>query len=164
MILPDNCKELFLEGLADAYIYPVQGSSIPVPSCVAQILTLANCAFPSPAIHVVTEGNGQGDCIAENITLKITPKISPSGTIYTFDLSALLVDGGDNAKEMYKTMQGNDYYIVVRNANNDNLLCYTLPNTFTMQLSLTANNASQQRTLSFSLKAMSELIPITIRK
>lgn len=45
MVLPDNCKEFFLAGITDVYIYPTKSSSIPVPFSVAQILNINNCVF-----------------------------------------------------------------------------------------------------------------------
>lgn len=163
MNIPDNCKEIFLEGITDAFLYPVQGSTIPLPFCVAQITQINNCAFPTAALHISTEGTATGDCIADNITAKVTPNLAPNGTVYTLDVSANIENGSENVREAYKSMAGSDHYIVLKRVDGTLLLGYTLPNTFSMKAPQTLNATSEQRQIAVSAKAMSEFIPITLK-
>ena len=56
MNLPDNCREIFLDGVTDIYLHPVKGSELPVPFFVAHILVIADYKFGDPVLHVATSG------------------------------------------------------------------------------------------------------------
>lgn len=162
MNLPQECRETFLDGVIDAYFYPMEGTSLPVPFNVGQILQINDCSFAAPVLHVAT--TGEDYVIADSITAKVTPEIAGNGTVYTFDISANITEGGENVREAYKNMRGNDYYVVLRKQDGSYYLCYTLPNTFVMRNTVTVSMSEEQRTMSVGLKAMSEFIPITIKQ
>lgn len=162
MNLPQECRETFLDGVIDAYFYSVEGSSLSEPFNVGQILQINDCSFTDPVLHIAT--TGEDYVIADSITAKVTPDIAGNGTVYTFDISANITEGCENAREAYKNMRGNDYYVVLRKQDGSFYLCYTLPNTFVMKNTVTASMGDEQRSLSVGLKAMSEFIPISIKQ
>ena len=159
MNLPDNCREIFLDGVTDIYLHPVKGSELPVPFCVAHILELKNCKFGDPVLHVAT--SGEDYVMADSITAKLTMEKNGNGNIYSFDISANITNGYNNVCEANKSIQGNEFYVVLKKADGTDVLCYTLPGTFTFNSPESKTISGVQRTIQISLKSLSEFIPLT---
>ena len=161
MDLPESCKEIFLEGVTDAYFYSVQDSVIPIPPNMKRILQINNCRFTGEALHLSLQENEQ--CVvAESITAKQTSQESGVGTVFSFEITANLENGKEHIAEIIKKMHGNDYYIVLRKQDDSLYLCYTLPSTFAIADSRTNQNESETCSVTATCKAMSEYIPISI--
>lgn len=161
MDLPESCKEIFLEGVTDAYFYSVRDSTIPIPPNMQRILQINNCRFAGEALHLSLQENEQ--CVvAESITAKQTSQEAGVGTVFSFEITANLDTGKDRIAEIAKKMHGNDYYIVLRKQDDTLYLCYTLPNTFAITDSKTNQNNVETCSVTATCKAMSEYIPITI--
>ncbi len=160
MNIPEKCREKYLSGVTDAFFYPSEGSSLPMPSNVGQILSMQNCKFPKATLHVAT--TGEEYVMSDGITAKVTPNIAQNGTNYSFDISANITDGGENVREAYKKMRGKDFLVVLRKLDGTFALCYSLPGTFVLKYTVSVTADDKQRTLSVSLKSMSDFIPITI--
>ena len=162
MDTPEKCREKYLYGVTDAYFYPSEGSLLPMPFSVGQILSMQNCQFAKAALHIAMAGEEY--VMTDGITAQVTPNTAQNGTNYSFDISANITDGGENVREAYKKMRGNDYFVVLRKADGTLVLCYSLPGTFVMKYTVIVTADDEQRTLSASLKSMSDFIPITIKK
>lgn len=158
MNLPDNCREIFLDGVTDIYLHPVKGSELPVPFCVAHILELKNCTFGDPVLHVAT--SGEDYIMADSITAKFTMDKTGNGNIYSFDISANITNGYNNVCEANKSIQGNEFYVVLKKADGTDVLCYTLPGTFTFNSPASKTTSGVQRTVQIGLKSLSEFIPL----
>lgn len=158
MNLPDNCREIFLDGVTDIYLHPVKGSELPVPFCVAHILELQNCKFGDPVLHVAT--SGEDYIMADSITAKFTMDKTGNGNIYSFDISANITNGYNNVCEANKSIQGNEFYVVLKKADGTDVLCYTLPGTFTFNSPASKTTSGIQRTVQIGLKSLSEFIPL----
>lgn len=158
MNLPDNCREIFLDGVTDIYLHPVIGSALPVPFCVSHILELQNCKFGDPVLHVAT--SGEDYVMADSITAKFTIEKSGNGNIYSFDISANITNGYNNVCEANKSIQGNEFYVVLKKADGTDVLCYTLPGTFTFNSPASKTTSGIQRTVQIGLKSLSEFIPL----
>ena len=158
MNLPDNCREIFLDGVTDIYLHPVKGSELPVPFCVAHILELKNCKFGDPILHVAT--SGEDYIMADSITAKFTMDKTGNGNIYSFDISANITNGYNNVCEANKIIQGNEFYVVLKKADGTDVLCYTLPGTFTFNSPASKTTSGIQRTVQIGLKSLSEFIPL----
>lgn len=158
MNLPDNCREIFLDGVTDIYLHPVKGSELPVPFCVAHILELQNCKFGDPVLHVAT--SGEDYIMADSITAKFTMDKTGNGNIYSFDISANITTGYNNVCEANKSIQGNEFYVVLKKADGTDVLCYTLPGTFTFNSPASKTTTGIQRTVQIGLKSLSEFIPL----
>ncbi len=158
MNLPDNCREIFLDGVTDIYLHPVKGSELPVPFCVAHILELKNCKFGDPVLHVAT--SGEDYVMADSITAKFTMEKTGNGNIYSFDISANITNGYNNVCEANKSIQGNEFYVVLKKADGTDVLCYTLPGTFTFNSPASKTTSGIQRTVQIGLKSLSEFIPL----
>jgi hypothetical protein len=160
MNIPEKCREKYLSGVTDAFFYPREGSSLPMPFSVGQILSMQNCKFPKATLHVAM--TGEEYVMSDGITAKVTPNIAQNGTNYSFDISANITDGGENVREAYKKMRGKDFFVVLRKFDGTFALCYSLPGTFVLKYTVSVTADDEQRTLSVSLKSMSDFIPITI--
>lgn len=161
MDLPESCKEIFLEGVTDAYFYSVQDSTIPIPPNMQRILQINNCRFAGEALHLSLQENEQ--CVvAESITAKQTSQEAGVGTVFSFEITANLETGKDRIAEIIKKMHGNDYYIVLRKQDDTLYLCYTLPPTFAIADNKTTQNDTETCSVTATCKAMSEYIPISI--
>lgn len=160
MNIPEKCREKYLSGVTDAFFYPREGSSLPMPFSVRQILSMQNCKFPKATLHVAM--TGEEYVMSDGITAKVTPNIAQNGTNYSFDISANITDGGENVREAYKKMRGKDFFVVLRKLDGTFALCYSLPGTFVLKYTVSVTADDKQRTLSVSLKSMSDFIPITI--
>lgn len=158
MNLPDNCREIFLDGVTDIYLHPVKGSELPVPFCVAHILELKNCKFGDPVLHVAT--SGEDYVMADSITAKFTMDKTGNGNIYSFDISANITNGYNNVCEANKSIQGNEFYVVLKKSDGTDVLCYTLPGTFTFNSPASKTTIGIQRTVQIGLKSLSEFIPL----
>ena len=159
MNLPDNCREIFLDGVTDIYLHPVKGSVLSVPFCVKHILVLANCKFGDPVLHVAT--SGEDYVMADSITAKLTMEKNGNGNIYSFDISANITNGYNNVCEANKSIQGNEFYVVLKKYDGTDVLCYTLPGTFTFNSPESKTISGVQRTIQIGLKSLSEFIPLT---
>lgn len=161
MDLPESCKEIFLEGITDAYFYSVRDSTIPIPPNMQRILQINSCRFAGEALHLSLQENEQ--CVvAESITAKQASQEAGVGTVFSFEITANLENGKDRIAEIIKKMHGNDYYIVLRKQDDELYLCYTLPSTFAITDSKTTQNDVETCSVTATCKAMSEYIPISI--
>lgn len=161
MDLPESCKEIFLEGVTDAYFYSVQDSTIPIPPNIQRILQINNCRFAGEVLHLSLQ-EGDQCVVAESITAKQTSQESGVGTVFSFEITANLETGKEHIAEIIKKMHGNDYYIVLRKQDDSLYLCYTLPSTFAIADSRTNQNEAETCSVTATCKAMSEYIPISI--
>ena len=163
MDLPNKCKELFLEGITDVMFYPREECVIPVPFNMAQVLYINNCSLPAePTWHLATSGDNY--VIVDNLTVKMTLARQGNGTIYTYNISANVENGGENVVEAYRNMRDKEYLVVLRKTDGSLHLCYTLPNTFGMGSSTDNIQTGLSRAFTATIQALSEPIPITIRE
>ena len=161
MELPNKCKELFLEGVTDVMFYLKEECVIPVPFSMAQVLYINNCKLPSePTLRLATSGDNY--VIVENLTVKMTLAKQGNGTIYTYNISANVVNGGENVVEAYRNMRDKDYLVVLRKTDGSLQLCYTLPNTFGIGGNNDHSQTGLSRAFTATTQALSEPIPITI--
>lgn len=161
MKLPDSCRELFLDGVTDAYFYAVRESSVPIPFSIPMVLQINGCKFAGEALHIATsEGNNY--VISDGITAKQTSSEGGNGTVFKYEITANIRDGKENIPEIIKNMHGKNYYIVLRKQDDSLYLCYTLPGTFNITDSVTSQNDAETRSITAICQAMSEFIPITI--
>lgn len=163
MELPDKCKELFLEGITDVMFYPREECVIPVPFSMARVLYINNCSLPAePTLRLAM--SGENYVIVENLKVKMTPAKQGNGTIYTYDISANVVNGGENVREAYRNMRDKEYYVVLRKMDGSLQLCYTLPHTFGIGGTTDNSQTELERTFTATTQALSEPIPITLRE
>ena len=157
----DSCRELFLDGVTDAYFYAVLESSVPIPFSLPMLLQINGCHFAGEALHLATsEGNNY--VISDSITAKETSSEGGNGTVFKFEITANISDGKANIPEIIKNMNGKDYYIVLRKQDDSLYLCHTIPGTFCIAPSVTVQNDAESRSITATCQAMSEFIPITI--
>lgn len=161
MKLPDSCRELFLDGVTDAYFYAVFESSVPIPFSIPMILQIPGCHFAGEALHIALS-EGDNYVISDGITAKQTSSEGGNGTVFKFEITANISDGKANIPEIIKKMHRKDYYIVLRKKDDSLFLCHTLPGTFSITDSVTAQNDAETRSITATCQAMSEFIPITI--
>ena len=163
MELPNKCKELFLEGITDVMFYPREECVIPVPFNMAQVLYINNCSLPAePTLHLAM--SGENFVIAENLSIKVTLAKQGNGTIYTYNISANVANGGENVVEAYRIMRDKEYLVVLRKTDGSLHLCHTLPNTFGIGSNTDNSQAELARTFTATTQALSEPIPITLRE
>ena len=163
MELPNRCTELFLEGITDVMFYPKEECIIPVPFMVAQVLYINNCSLPAdPTLRLATSGDDY--VIVENLTVKMKLAKQGNGTIYTYNISANVANGGENVAEAYRIMRDKEYLVVLRKMDGSLHLCYTLPHTFSMGSSTDNSQAELARTFTATTQALSEPIPITLKE
>ena len=163
MQLPDKCKELFLEGITDVMFYPKEDCVIPVPFNMAQVLYINNCSFPAePTLRLAT--SGENYVIVENLKVKMTFAKQGNGTIYTYNISANVANGGENVAEAYRNMRDKEYYVVLRKMDGSLQLCYSLPHTFGIGGTTDNRQTELARTFTATTQALSEPIPITLRE
>ena len=163
MQLPNKCKELFLEGITDVMFYPREECIIPVPFSMAQVLYINNCSLPAePTLCLAT--SGENYVIVENLTVKMTLAKQGNGTIYTYNISANVANGGENVVEAYRNMRDKDYLVVLHKTDGSLQLCYTLPNTFGMGSSTDNSQTGLSRAFTATTQALSEPIPIMLKE
>lgn len=161
MNLPESCRELFLDGVTDAYFYAVLESSVPIPFSIPLILNINGCKFAGEALHLATS-EGDNYVISDSITAKETSSEGGNGTVFKFEITANISDGKANMPEIIKNMHGKDYYIVLRKQDDSLYLCHTIPGTFSIAPSVTIQMDAESRSITATCQAMSEFIPITI--
>ena len=163
MQLPSKCKELFLDGITDVMFYSREECIIPVPFNMAQVLYINNCSLPAePTLRLTT--SGENYVIVDNLTVKMSLAKQGNGTIYTYNISANVANGGENVVEAYRNMRDKDYLVVLRKTDGSLQLCYTLPNTFGIGNSTDNSQTGLSRAFTATTQAMSEPIPITLRE
>lgn len=163
MELPNKCKEFFLDGITDVMFYPKEECVIPVPFNMAQVLYINNCSLPAePVLRLAT--SGENYVIVESLKVKVTLAKQGNGTLYTYDISANVANGGKNVREAYRNMRDKEYYVVLRKMDGSLQLCYTLPHTFGIGGTTDNSQAELARTFTATTQALSEPIPITLRE
>lgn len=159
----NKCRELFLDGITDVMFYPKESCVFSIPFSMAQVLYINDCILPDdPTLQLATSGDNF--VVVVNLSVKVTLSKQGNGTVYTYDISANVVDGGENLREIYRSMRGKDYYIVLRKEDGTLQLCYSLPHTFGMGGTLTSSQTELARTFTATTQALSEPIPITLRE
>lgn len=163
MELSNKCKEFFLDGITDVMFYPKEECVIPVPFNMAQVLYINNCSLPAePVLRLAT--SGENYVIVENLKVKVTLAKQGNGTLYTYDISANVANGGENVREAYRNMRDKEYYVVLRKMDGSLQLCYTLPHTFGIGGTTDNSQTELARTFTATTQALSEPIPITLRE
>lgn len=164
MISSENCKERFLEGITDAYIYPSVNAVLPVPFAVAQILRMNNCKFGDALLHIATAEETY--VVADTLSAKSTPARNGNGTVFSLEISATITEGKENVRETQRkiAIEGDDYYVVLKREDGTFYLCYSLSSTFTFNASTSTTQTSEEESLTISMKSMSDFIPITIQE
>lgn len=163
MELPNKCKEFFLDGITDVMFYPKEECVIPVPFNMAQVLFINNCSLPAePVLRLAT--SGENYVIVESLKVKVTLAKQGNGTLYTYDISANVANGGENVREAYRNMRDKEYYVVLRKMDGSLQLCYTLPHTFGIGGTTDNSQTELARTFTATTQALSEPIPITLRE
>lgn len=163
MELPNKCKEFFLDGITDVMFYPKEECVIPVPFNMAQVLYINNCSVPAePVLRLAT--SGENYVIVESLKVKETLAKQGNGTLYTYDISANVANGGENVREAYRNMRDKEYYVVLRKMDGSLQLCYTLPHTFGIGGTTDNSQTELARTFTATTQALSEPIPITLRE
>ncbi len=163
MELPNKCKEFFLDGITDVMFYPKEECVIPVPFNMAQVLYINNCSLPAePVLRLAT--SGENYVIVESLKVKVTLAKQGNGTLYTYDISANVANGGENVREAYRNMRDKEYYVVLRKMDGSLQLCYTLPHTFGIGGTTDNSQTELARTFTATTQALSEPIPITLRE
>ncbi len=164
MDLSEKCRELYLEGVTDAYVYPMEGNIIPIPFSVSQILSIDNCAFSTALLHVSTTGD-ESSIEASSITASTSVENGGNGQVFTFSVSMAISDGSNNnVREACKAMRDKDCYVVLRKSDDSFYLCYTLPGTFSIKPTVSVTQTSEDNSLAVSLKSMSAFIPIILKE
>lgn len=161
MISTESCREIFLDGITDAYFYAVQDSTIPIPSAMPRILQINGCKFAGEALHLALS-EGSNYVVAESITAKQTSKEDGNGTVFTFEVTSNIEAGKENIPEIIKNMHGKDYYIVLRKLDDTLHLCYTLLGTFAIADAKTNQNNAETCSVTATCQSMSEFVSITL--
>ena len=156
MKLSNNCREKFLEGVTDIYIYRSSEVQLPVPFNVAQILSMSVGKFGTAVLHIATSDEAYVE--AESITAKTTLTESGNGTLYTFNISVSVENGQDNVCEAVKTLRRTDCIVVLQVQGGTRYLVNTLPNTFSFKSTDSKSRNEDTRELSISAKAISDFI------
>ena len=106
----DSCRELFLDGVTDAYFYGVRDSSVPIPFSIPMLLNINGCHFAGEALHIaLSEGNNY--VISDSITAKETSSEGGNGTVFKFEITANISDGKANIPEIIKNYTENSKII-----------------------------------------------------
>ena len=143
--------------------YPREECVISVSFNMAQVLYINNCSLPAePTLRLAT--SGENYVIVDNLTVKMTFAKQGNGTIYTYNISANVANGGENVAEAYRNMRDKDYLVVLRKIDGSLHLCYTLPNTFGMGSSTDNSQTVLSRAFTATTQALSEPIPITLQE
>lgn len=161
MEIPDNCKEFFLRGISDVFVYSSEGASISIPFNVPQIKSLTDCSFQSPLLHISSTPGSE--IWSESFTAKTTISLSGNQTIYTFQVDISLTDGLNNVREAYKNIQHKHCHVVLRKLDGSLFLCYALPGTFYFTTPTSTTQSEATRSVSITLKSLSDYIPVTIK-
>lgn len=156
MNLPNNCREKFLEGVTDVYIYPTSAVKLPIPFNVAQIMSMSGGEFGDNVLHIST--SGEDYVVAESITAKTTLTESGNGTLYTFNISGSVENGQEIVCEAVKTLRRTDYFLVLQTQGGTRYLVNTLPNTFSFRSTDSKSLNEDSRDFTISAKAMSDFI------
>ena len=158
MNLPDSCKELFLDGVTDIYLYQTNNLSFAIPFSVPQILSLTVDKMPSPNVHLSLAD--ENAIIATSLSAKVSPDLNGNGIIYSYEISAVIASGIETISEIHKDIKQNDCYVVLRRDDGTLRLCYTLPNTFLFKPTESVSSSDNSTSLSVTLKAMSDFIEL----
>lgn len=155
----DNCKEFFLDDIVKVSVHPAEGCNIPIPPFVQNITTMSGCTMSTPVL-VLGTGTNEIQVQEGSVSAKGTPNELSAGVINTLEISALIEDIAEDVRDVYNNIGKKDYYVCLHTHEGKTYLCYTLPNTFSMNAPVTLGNGSN-RQVSFSMKAKSEFIPIS---
>lgn len=156
---PDNCREIFLDGITDVVVSDLESLNISVPWQVPQVLELEHVTIPSnPPLHIATSGDHF--VVADSITAKSSVDMTGSLHVYSFDISANIIEGNDNVREVCKNMRLKDHVVLLRKADGSYVLCYTLPSTFSISSTATMERGRSSRTITIKTKALSDFINI----
>lgn len=162
MNLSNNCKETFLEGITDAYIYPAKGCILPRPFSVGQILSMDGCRLSKELLHIATIGDDH--VVAETLSAKSSPSKVGFGTSFALEISASFTYGKEKLREIQRKIVVDDdnYYVLLQRENGKQFFCYTLPDTFIFNVATSSTQNGEQCTLTILMSSMSDFIPITI--
>ena len=160
MYIPNSCREIFLDGITDIFVYPVRGCSFPIPSFVPNIQMMNGCQLSEPVLHIALSEGSNNHVVASSITAKVSPSDAGNGTQYTYEISCNVNFGGDNVREAAKTIGNKDHFVVLEKKDGTQHLCYSLPGSFSFKTSLSSQQNAETRSVTITTKAMSDLIPI----
>ena len=157
----DNCKEIFLEEIVGIDVHPVKDCTFPIPCNIPNITSMSGCILSEATLRLGHE-DGMVPAVEGSMTAKCTPARQAPGVVSTIEVSANVEEDTDIIRDLYNKVCLSDHYVVLHLRDGGLRLCYTLPNTWSFQ-SPVQIQGGQTRSVSISLKAMSEFIPITLK-
>lgn len=157
-----GCREYFLNGVTDIYIYAAEKVSLPVPFSVPYIGLMENCELGEPLVSISL--SNEGVIMADSITAKTTVAESGSNAIYTIEITVSISEDEEKTKRAKKTLAYNDdCYVLLYKNDGTYRFCYTLPGTFYFVYNVSNAASGESRALTVQLKSLSEFIPITLK-
>lgn len=156
----EKCKELFIDDIVGITVHTVSGCRFPIPNIVQGITSMSNCVLSTPVLAI---GNGDSmiSPVDGSMTAKCSQDIQATGMVFNIEVSVNIEDDVETLREAYINIGNNDHFVCLQKNDGSLYLCYTLPNTFSFKAPSTIKG-SQTAALSFTLKAYSEFISISI--
>lgn len=155
----ENCKEKFLDGIIEAFVYTSDNTSFPKPFSVPQITGMMGCTLKNPALHIAM--NDTVDAEADSILAKVTPELSGNGTVFIHEITISVTQGIENVHQAHKNIAGKDCYVVFTTSVGETYLSYTCPGSFAFKPTTTSTSTEPSLSLTITLKSMSDFILIT---
>ncbi len=155
----ENCKEKFLDGITEAYVYTSENTSFPTPFSVQQITGMDGCTLKTPALHIAMTDTA--DAEADSISAKVTPEIGGNGIVFTHEITVSVTQGIENVRQAHKNIAGKDCHVVFVTSGGETYLSYTCPGSFVFKPTTTSTNTEPSTSLTITLKSMSDFVLIT---
>jgi hypothetical protein len=155
----ENCKEKFLDGIIEAFVYTSDNTSFPKPFSVPQITGMTACSLKNPALRIAMTDTA--DAEADSISAKVTPELSGNGTVFTHEITISVTQGIENVRQAHKNIAGKDCYVVFTTSGGETYLSYTCPGSFVFKPTAISTSTDPSLSLTITLKSMSDFILIT---
>lgn len=132
--------------------------TLPVPFSVSHLSELRAGIYPSSAVLLSVGLDIDRDALMQqNPTNKISEERVPSGVLHTHTLQIPVERGFQTIREAEKSLQENDFYVVLYTYAGTRFLLYSLPNT--CQFSIEEQQGqSATMTVKTTVKSMSGAI------
>lgn len=156
----DNCREFFLKGVTDIYVYSLDASVIPQPFSVPNIRNLSGCEFGDPLLHVsICEDS---EIVGEKLSAKASMAKDNFGWVYSFVISAEIMLDYEILANVLSSLNKKACCVLLKVVDGTVYLCYAVPDSFKCVVTSSMSMTSFEHSLRIVCQSLSSFIPLAM--
>ena len=158
-----NYQDFITKDIVGVDIIKASACNFPVPFNVPGIKSFPLSSMPTTYYNIginLGKDASYNDEVDGDIAIKSSNKQSVSGSIFTYDVTAVIPSVSSIPDEIESNLYKLDFHLIIHFEDGSSKLCYGLPNTsiFTSSENLGSNSSN---TIKITVQSLNKLIDLT---